>query len=74
MSRKEATNLAAQHWEWLSKMLKATSESGKNIKMIGIYYRAAFVHGYKHGEEKTGDSGDAETKEGCGESVWGVEK
>ena len=51
MSKPKAIDLAASHWEWVSKMLKATSESGKNIKMIGVYYRAAFIHGYKHGRE-----------------------
>jgi len=51
MNKEKAIDLAACHWEWVNKMLKATCESNKNIKMIGVYYRAAFIHGYKHGKE-----------------------
>ncbi len=50
MSKEKPIDLASQHWEWVSKMLRATGQSGKIIKMIGIFYRAAFIHGYKHGK------------------------
>ena len=49
---KKARKLAKEHWKWVNRMLKETDEPKGNVKTIGVYYRAAFIHGYKHAKEK----------------------
>lgn len=47
----KAKKLAHEHWKWIKIMLDHTKETKGSIKTIGVYYRAAFIHGYKHGQE-----------------------
>jgi hypothetical protein len=51
---KRSRKLAENHWKWIKAMLDRTKETKGSIKTIGVYYRAAFIHGFKHGQGKNG--------------------
>ena len=48
---KRSRKLAKNHWKWIKAMLDHTKETKCSIKTIGVYYKSAFIHGYKHGRE-----------------------
>ena len=52
---KLSNKLAKEHWKFIKMMLNHTEETKGSIKTIGYYYRAAFIHGYKHGQKAQGD-------------------
>lgn len=49
----EVKKLAEDHWAYLSNILKAHGENEHVLDLIGIHYKTAMVHGYKHGVQDT---------------------
>ncbi len=40
------------HWSYVKQILETHGESDDVIEKIGVHYRLAMVHGYKHGVSK----------------------
>lgn len=51
MSKRRATTLAIDHWDWLEPLLLMLDEKPANIGAMEYLYKTAFIHGYKHGQE-----------------------
>ena len=45
--------LINDHWKYVSEVLATAGVDDKMIYQIGMHYRTAFAHGYKHGMEET---------------------
>ena len=50
----EAEELAQEHWNWLCKYITRIPLLDKDdiIEILANLYIDAFIHGYKHGQEK----------------------
>jgi hypothetical protein len=47
-----AETMANAHWSYVAHVLRTQDcYSERIIDMIGFHYKAAFIHGYKHGVE-----------------------
>ena len=43
--------LAAAHWQYVEGLLELHGVNAEDVEIIGWHYRAAMVHGFKHGME-----------------------
>ncbi len=48
---KDPEQLAAAHWQYVEGLLELHGLDAEVIEKIGWHYRAAMVHGFKHGME-----------------------
>jgi hypothetical protein len=47
-----AEETANDHWSYVSALLVAHGEDERTVAKIEFHYISAFVHGWKHAEEK----------------------
>ena len=47
----EAKVKADLHWMYIKSILELHGENSNVIRQCGAHYRAAFIHGWKHGVE-----------------------
>ena len=43
---------AEAHWTYIEKLLSTHGVDADEIQTVGFHYKAAFVHGFKHGVEQ----------------------
>jgi len=48
---KDIKQLANEHWNWVSKLLKLLTNANINMEVVEYLYKTALIHGYKHGLE-----------------------
>lgn len=44
--------LSEDHWKYIKELLLVHGLNEVDINTIGFHYKAAFIHGYKHGQEQ----------------------
>ena len=55
---KTAEELADEHWDTYVRVVVEVHEEDEDVIMkIGVHYRTAFVHGFKHGVESVKENG-----------------
>ena len=60
---KHSVDLAGAHWAYVESVLISHNELKTTIEKCGFHYKAAFVHGFKHGiESLTENSADKGSK------------
>mgnify|MGYP001318982557 CR=1 FL=1 len=51
--QQSAKSLAEDHWDWLKSVLEAVPGTGLlPWPLLGVIYKSAFIHGWKHAEER----------------------
>lgn len=47
-----AKKLSEDHWKYIKEVLTQHGVPGPEQERVGFHYKAAFIHGYKHGQEQ----------------------
>lgn len=61
--------LASAHWGYVKSLLELHGEEPVVIEKCGQHYRAAFVHGFKHGVEYSADQKPRRTRKSKAEAA-----
>lgn len=48
---KKLNDLIEAHWKYIAEILSTAGMNDTLLYQIGVHYRTAFAHGYKHGME-----------------------